>query len=161
MNNIFEIVVKYAKIIPCVLPPDSWYIIIIFCWYSLDLIVALLCSEFFIVLINLPFCHFCHCICGFISYSMSLKHDITAIGRDCLFTYCQIPFHLQRHTLQIEAKFSIGLVLSGTKNIIIQGGYTGRWSQPELLFHEILHLKGPLVGSWAFFHFGTEQGRAS
>ena len=27
--------------------------------------------------------------------------------------------------------------------------------QPELLFHEILHQKEPLV---AFYHFGTEQG---
>ena len=29
-------------------------------------------------------------------------------------------------------------------------------SQPELLFHEILHLKEPLVDSLAFYHFGTE-----
>ena len=159
MNNIFEIVVIHAKIISCVLPPQSWFSIIIFCWYSLDLIVTLLCSEFFIVLINLLLCHFCHCICGFISYSMSVRHDITTIGQDCLFAYCQLPFHLQKHTLQTEAKFSIGLVSSGTKNIIIQGGYMGNWSQPELLFHEILHLKGPQVGSW--FLFGIEQGGGS
>ena len=31
-------------------------------------------------------------------------------------------------------------------------------SQPELLFHEILHQKEPLVDSLAFYHFGTEQG---
>ena len=83
---------------------------------------------------------------------MSVRHDITTIGQDCLFAYCQLPFHLQKHTLQTEAKFSIGLVSSGTKNIIIQGGYMGNWSQPELLFHEILHLKGPQVGS-CFFSF--------
>jgi len=29
------------------------------------------------------------------------------------------------------------------------------WSQPELLFHEILHLKEALVG---YFHFGAEKG---
>ena len=34
-------------------------------------------------------------------------------------------------------------------------------SQPELLFHEVLHLKEPLVDSLAFYHFGTEQGEAS
>ena len=33
--------------------------------------------------------------------------------------------------------------------------------QPELLFREILHIKEPLVGSLAFFHFGTEQGGSS
>ena len=32
------------------------------------------------------------------------------------------------------------------------------WSQPELLFHEILRLKEPLDGSSAVFHFGTEPG---
>ena len=32
------------------------------------------------------------------------------------------------------------------------------WSQAELLFHEILHLKEPLNGLLADFHFGTEQG---
>ena len=31
------------------------------------------------------------------------------------------------------------------------------WSQPELLFREILHIKEPLVGSLAFFHLVTEQ----
>ena len=35
------------------------------------------------------------------------------------------------------------------------------WSKPDLLFHEILHLKAPLVGSLAFFHLGTEQRGAS
>ena len=30
-------------------------------------------------------------------------------------------------------------------------------SQTQLLFHEILHLKEPLVVSLAFYHFGTEQ----
>ena len=30
-------------------------------------------------------------------------------------------------------------------------------SQPELLFHDILHLKKPLVDSLAVNHFGTEQ----
>ena len=34
-------------------------------------------------------------------------------------------------------------------------------SQTRLRFHEILHLREPLVGSIAFFHFVTEQGRAS
>ena len=34
------------------------------------------------------------------------------------------------------------------------------WSQAELLFHEILHLKEPLNGLLADFHFGTEQGGA-
>ena len=32
---------------------------------------------------------------------------------------------------------------------------------PELLFDEILHPRDPLVGSFASFHFGTEQGRAN
>ena len=36
-----------------------------------------------------------------------------------------------------------------------------QWSKPDLLFHEILHLKAPLVGSLAFFHLGTEQRGAS
>ena len=31
-------------------------------------------------------------------------------------------------------------------------------SPPYLHFHEILHLKEPLIGSLAFFHFETEQG---
>ena len=31
-------------------------------------------------------------------------------------------------------------------------------SQLVLLLHEILDLREPLVGSLAFFHFGTEQG---
>ena len=31
-------------------------------------------------------------------------------------------------------------------------------SQPDLLFFENLHLREPLVGSLAFFHFGTEHG---
>ena len=31
------------------------------------------------------------------------------------------------------------------------------WSQPELLFHEIPHLREHLVGSLTFFHFGTEH----
>ena len=31
-------------------------------------------------------------------------------------------------------------------------------SQPKLLFYEILYLKEPLLGLFAFFHFGTEQG---
>ena len=35
------------------------------------------------------------------------------------------------------------------------------FSQWELLFHEILHLRKPLVGSLAYFLFGTEQGGAS
>ena len=30
-------------------------------------------------------------------------------------------------------------------------------SQPEVPFHEILHLREPLVGLLSFFHFGTEQ----
>ena len=34
-------------------------------------------------------------------------------------------------------------------------------SQPELLFHEITHLREPLVGWLVFFHVGTEQGMAS
>ena len=34
-------------------------------------------------------------------------------------------------------------------------------SQLKLLFHEILHLREPLVASLTFFHFGTKQGRAS
>ena len=34
------------------------------------------------------------------------------------------------------------------------------FSQWELLFHEILHLRKPLVGSLAYFLFGTEQGGA-
>ena len=29
---------------------------------------------------------------------------------------------------------------------------------PELFFHEIFHLKDPLVGLLAFFYFGTEHG---
>ena len=33
-------------------------------------------------------------------------------------------------------------------------------SQTQLLFHEILHLKEPLVVLLAFYHFGTEQGEA-
>ena len=33
------------------------------------------------------------------------------------------------------------------------------FSQWELLFHEFLHLRKPLVGSLAYFLFGTEQGR--
>ena len=32
------------------------------------------------------------------------------------------------------------------------------FSQPELFLHEILHLRQPLVGSLAYFLFGTEQG---
>ena len=35
------------------------------------------------------------------------------------------------------------------------------FSQPELLFHEILPLRKPLIGSLAYFLFGTEQGGAS
>ena len=35
------------------------------------------------------------------------------------------------------------------------------FSQPELLFLEIFHLRKPLVGSLAYFLFGTEQGGAS
>ena len=31
-------------------------------------------------------------------------------------------------------------------------------SQPELLFHDIIHVKEPLVVSLAFWHFGTVQG---
>ena len=31
-------------------------------------------------------------------------------------------------------------------------------SQLELLCHEVFHLRESLVGSLAFFHFGTEQG---
>ena len=31
-------------------------------------------------------------------------------------------------------------------------------SQSQLLFHEILHPKEPLVGSLAYFHVGTEKG---
>ena len=31
-------------------------------------------------------------------------------------------------------------------------------SQQEMLFHEILHRREPLVGSLSFFHFSTEQG---
>ena len=31
-------------------------------------------------------------------------------------------------------------------------------NQPELFFHEIFHLKDPLVGLLAFFYFGTEHG---
>ena len=30
-------------------------------------------------------------------------------------------------------------------------------SQPELLFHEILHLKEPLVVSFAFYHVHTKS----
>ena len=33
-------------------------------------------------------------------------------------------------------------------------------SPSELLFHEILHLREPLVGSLAYFHIRTEMGAA-
>ena len=29
--------------------------------------------------------------------------------------------------------------------------------QPELLFHEIFHLREPLVGSLVLFHYGIEE----
>ena len=35
------------------------------------------------------------------------------------------------------------------------------FSQWELLFHEILHLRKPLVGSLAYFLFSTEWGGGS
>ena len=34
-------------------------------------------------------------------------------------------------------------------------------NQPELLFHEIRQIRGPLVAYFSVFHFPTEQGGAS